>query len=194
MCRKNAVKSILFSLIIFFGLLVIIPSPGYAQNLSLIFGGYPGYSYGKYTGQYSLFGTYDSLSSIMIPYSSIGTQGYIYNGLARSGMTSGVNTMNFLSMMGGTTLLPGNFTVSGMTNGVNITYPFLMMGGLNAFGGLNPVGVGNFAGQVSLSETGNLAGQISLGEPGSLAGLVSLGSNAGLIYTGVVGITTPFGF
>lgn len=169
MSCKNTAKSMVLSLIVFFGLFVIISNTCYAQYFSSFWGEYPSYQFGG-PGLYSLFGMYGGLGAQMISYSLIEGSGKIYSSLPGSGMISEVGIMSPFLIMGGLAPTYGNF------GGLEI------MGELRNFGRLNP------------GRVGNSPGLVSLGESGSLAGLVSLGSNAGLIYSGFTGLDTPLGF
>ena len=190
MSRKNTVKSMTISLIIFFGLLFLISNLCYSQYTTI---GYPLYLNWEYPGSYSMFGMYDSSYGTMTSFSMMNGLDSIYGPDGIYGLNDIHSGFNVMEMTGGL------FSVYNILGGLGIisrpdniysNYGSLGMIGGTAliFSGLNSldmIGEGN-----TLSTTGGFGESPGLGGLGGLAGVDRFGSRAGLIGSEATDITT----
>ena len=188
MFRKNTVKSIGLSVIIFLAFLFIISNICYAQYTSTAYSGYFNWGYPE---GFSMFGMYDSLFRTMPPLSimngldAIYGTGGIYSSFYNPGITTGLFDLGGLGIMDRPDNIYSNYHSLGIMN--EIAIKFSGLSSLDIIGGVN--GTRPFS---ILSGFGYLEspGQAGLG---SLAGLGGLGSGAGLISSEPTDTTTYWG-
>lgn len=190
MSRKNIVKYIVLSLIIFFGCLFIISDLCYAQYTTTAYSLYLNW---EYPGLYSVLGMYDSLSGTMTPFSMMNGLNGVYgldgiyssfNGLEiTGGLFSIYNVLGGLGIIDGPDNIYSSYGSLGMMDGTALIYS-----GLSS---LYMIGEGNK--MSTFSVTGGFGESPGLSGLGSLAGIGGLGSRAGLISSEATDITTYWG-
>ncbi|MGA1864935.1 MAG: hypothetical protein ACMUHX_07725 [bacterium] len=188
MFRKNKVKSMGLSSIIFLGCLFIISNLCYAQYNSTA---YPGYFNWEYTEDFSMFGMYDSLFRTIIPFSmmnglyGIYGQDGIYSSFKSPGMITGLYVLGGLGIMDRYDDIYSSY--SSLVLMTEIAIKFSGLSSLDIISGVNGTRSSSIISGVGYSESPGQAGL------GSLAGLGGLGSGAGLISSEATDITTYWG-